>query len=158
MIQDTLLRLRHPLLWIGQFIVCSLSVFAAFHLRFDYEIPPRFQPELRFALIVWPVVKLAVFFAFGLSSGWWRYVSLPDLIRLTTANLAASTAVTLITLFTRPAGFPRTIYLIDFLICLGLTCTVRISRRVMWELSASLSRDRSTGRTLIYGAGDAGVA
>ena len=74
------------------------------------------------------------------------------------ANLAATTAVTMVTLFIRPAGFPRTIYLIDFLICLGLTCAVRISRRVILELSASLSRDRSTGRTLIYGAGDAGVS
>ena len=61
------------------------------------------------------------------------------------ANLAATTAVTMITLFTRPAGFPRTIYLIDFLICLGLTCAVRISRRVTLELSTSLSRDRSAG-------------
>ena len=159
MTQDTLLRLRHPLLWICQFLVCALSVFWAFQLRFDYYIPILvYRHELNFALIVWPFVKLAVFFSFGLSSGWWRYVSLPDLMRLTMANLAATTAVTMITLFTRPAGFPRTIYLIDFLICLGLTSAVRISRRVTLELAASLSRDRSAGRTLIYGAGDAGVA
>jgi FlaA1/EpsC-like NDP-sugar epimerase len=158
MIQAALLRFRHPLLWIGQFLICALSVLAAFQLRFDYDVPVRFQHELRYALIVWPVVKVAVFFGFGLSSGWWRYVSLPDLIRLTMANLAATTAVTMLTLFIRPAGFPRTIYLIDFLICLGLTSAVRISRRVILEFSASLSRDRSAGRTLIYGAGDAGVS
>jgi len=158
MIKNVLRRVRHPLLWIGQFIVCALSVIAAFQLRFDYDVQPRFQHELRYAVIVWPAVKVAVFFAFGLSAGWWRYVSLPDLIRLTLANLAATTAVTMVTLFARPAGFPRTIYLIDFLICLGLTCTIRIGRRVHRELMASLSRDRSVGRTLIYGAGDAGVA
>ena len=158
MIQNALLRFRHLFLWIGQGTVSALSVFWAFQLRFDYSIDAFYRRELFFALLVWPIVKVVVFFAFGLSSGWWRYVSLPDLMRLTMANLAASTAVTMITLFTRPAGFPRTIYLIDFLICLGLTSAVRISRRVILEFSASLSRDRSTGRTLIYGAGDAGVS
>lgn len=157
-IQGTFYRLRHPLLWAGQFIVCALSVVWAFQLRFDYNVPAVYRNELYFALLVWPIIKMGVFFGFGLSSGWWRYVSLPDLIRLTVANLAASTAVTMVTLFTRPAGFPRTIYLIDFLICLGLTSAVRISRRVTLELSASFLRDRSAGRTLIYGAGDAGVS
>ena len=158
MLTTVLIRLRHPILWIVQVAVCAVSVFLAFQLRFDYNIPVRFQSEFRYSVVAWPVIKIAVFFAFGLSSGWWRYVSLPDLIRLTIANLTATTAVTMVTLFIRPAGFPRTIYLIDFLICLGLTCTVRISRRVLLEVSASLRRDQSAGRTLIYGAGDTGVA
>ena len=151
-------RFHRPLLWTAQIAACLISVLAAFNLRFDYAVPAFYTRELYFAMVVWPVVKMAVFFAFGLSHGWWRYVSLPDLMRLAAANVAATTAVTMVTLFARPAGFPRTIYVIDFLICLGLTSAIRISSRVQWELSTALTRDRSAGRTLIYGAGDAGVA
>ncbi|HVW12034.1 MAG TPA: nucleoside-diphosphate sugar epimerase/dehydratase, partial [Bryobacteraceae bacterium] len=46
----------------------------------------------------------------------------------------------------------------DFLVCLLLTAATRISRRVHWELSQSRSRSTTEGRTIIYGAGDAGAA
>jgi FlaA1/EpsC-like NDP-sugar epimerase len=157
-LRNLLHRFHRPLLWVGQWLLCALSVFVAFQLRFDYDVPLYYKRYLYIVLIVWPIVKLAVFFLFGLSRGWWRYVSLSDLVRLTMANLAATTAVTMVTLFTLPPGFPRTIYLIDFLLCLGLTAALRISRRLQLELSAALHRDQSSGRTLIYGADDAGVA
>ncbi len=155
---ERLLRYHRPLLLLTQAVICAISVIAAFDLRFDGAVPPLHRPELRFALLVWPLAKLVVFWIGGLGRGWWRYVSLPDLIRLTIGNIAASALVTAITLGFAGHGFPRFIYIIDFLVCLLLTAATRISRRVHWELSQSRTRSTSEGRTLIYGAGDAGAA
>jgi len=155
---DRLLRYHRPLLLLTQAVICAVSVFAAFDLRFDGAVPPLYRPQLRFALLVWPLAKLAVFLVGGLGRGWWRYVSLPDLFRLTVGNIAATALVTALTLGFAAPGFPRSIYIIDFLVCLLLTSATRISRRVHWELSQSRSRSTSEGRTLIYGAGDSGAA
>jgi FlaA1/EpsC-like NDP-sugar epimerase len=154
---DRLLRFHRPLLVLTQLTICVVSVMAAFVLRFDAAVPEHFRPHLRFALLVWPITKLIVFWAAGLGRGWWRYVSLPDLIRLTVANFAASALVFAITLIFAPPGFPRFIYANDLMVCLMLTSATRIGRRVHWELSQARNRDITEGRTLIYGAGDAGV-
>ncbi len=155
-------RFHRPLVLLTQAVICLISVFAAFTLRFDAAVPEYYLPHLHFALLVWPVTKLVVFWAGGLGHGWWRYVSLPDLIRLTLGNFAGSGLVAAFTVAfcpvgVPPHGFPRSIFIIDLLVCLFLTSTMRIGRRVIWEVSQSRSRDISEGRTLIYGAGDAGV-
>jgi FlaA1/EpsC-like NDP-sugar epimerase len=154
---DRLARFHRPLLVITQAVICVFSVLAAFMLRFDSGIPPAHRPELRFALIAWPVSKLIVFWIAGLGRGWWRYVSLPDLIRLTIGNAVASVVVTALTLSVGPPGFPRSIYIGDLLVCLLVMSATRISRRIHWELSRAKGRDVTQGRTLIFGAGDAGV-
>ena len=113
-------RFHRPLLILTQAIICVISVVAAFVLRFDAAVPAIYRPHLRFALLVWPVTKLLVFWAGGLGRGWWRYVSLPDLIRLTVGNFAASILVTAITLAFAPLpAFPRMIYVIDLLVSLS---------------------------------------
>lgn len=153
-----LLRFHRPLLLLTQATICVFSILAAFALRFDPQlVSAPYRPHLRFALLIWPVAKLFVFWAGGLGRGWWRYVSLPDLIRLTLGNLGATVLVTAVTLAAGPPGFPRSIYVADFLVCLMLTSAIRISRRVHWELSRTRARDLEDDRTLIYGAGDAGV-
>lgn len=154
---EGILRFHRPLLVATQATICIFSVMAAFFLRFDAVVPEIFRPHLRFALLIWPISKIIVFWLGGLGRGWWRYVSLPDLMRLTVGNLAASALVTAITISLGPPGFPRSIYIIDLLVCLMVTAATRIGRRVHWEFSRARNRDYSEGRTLIYGAGDAGV-
>ena len=155
-VPDRLLRFHRPILALMQVFITVISVMAAFALRFDSSVPAYFRPHLRFALFLWPVCKLIVFWAGGLGRGWWRYVSLPDLIRLTLGNFAATALVTGLTLAFGPPGFPRSIYIIDLLVCLMLSSAARISRRVYLELLHTRARD-SHSITLIYGAGDAGA-
>ncbi len=69
----------------------------------------------------------------------------------------ASVVVTALTLSVGLPGFPRSIYIGDFLVCLMVMSATRISRRIHWELSRAKGRDVTQGRTVIYGAGDAGV-
>jgi FlaA1/EpsC-like NDP-sugar epimerase len=156
---ERVLRFHRPLLFLAQTIICMFSVMAAFVLRFDSAIPLYYRPAFRFALLVWPLSKLFVFWAGGLSRGWWRYVSLPDMIRLSLGNVAASIVVTVITAAFGPVGFPRSTFVIDFLVCVLITSASQVSRRIHWEMSQSRVRGTTAvERTLIYGAGNAGVS
>jgi UDP-GlcNAc:undecaprenyl-phosphate GlcNAc-1-phosphate transferase len=56
-----------------------------------------------------------------------------------------------------PAGFPRSLYILDFLLCSVMTAGARLSVRVLFDLSRH-SSGAAYRRVLIYGAGDAGVA
>jgi len=54
-----------------------------------------------------------------LDRGWWRYSSVRDLVRVAAANLVGSVLASLTLVWIVPKGFPRSIYILDFLLCLG---------------------------------------
>jgi FlaA1/EpsC-like NDP-sugar epimerase len=108
------------------------------------------------ALCVWVPVKVLVFHFLRLDRGWWRYVSIRDVTRLAAANLVGSVFGCLALLGLAPEGLPRSIYVLDFLVCLGMTAAARVTVRLVFEFSR-LPNLGTKKRTLIYGAGDAGV-
>jgi FlaA1/EpsC-like NDP-sugar epimerase len=148
--------LRRTLIWgthLGLFLVSGV---AAFLLRFDFSIPTSESRDLMFGLAVWLISKSAAFRWLELDRGWWRYVSIRDVARLVAANLVASALACLALLWLAPKGFPRSIYVLDFLVCLGMTAGVRMAARLSFEFSR-VANPGTKKRILIYGAGDAGV-
>jgi FlaA1/EpsC-like NDP-sugar epimerase len=139
---------------IGIFAVSGIT---AFLLRFDLSFPRKEVAHLVYALPVWIVVKIIVFRIARLDHGWWRFVSVDDLPRLATGNLLGSFVGTLAILWLAPRGFPRSIYVIDLLVCSLLTVGVRLAARIFVEVSNFHSPDGKK-RTLIYGAGEAGMS
>jgi FlaA1/EpsC-like NDP-sugar epimerase len=108
--------------WVLHLVQISMFVFAgffAFLLRFDFSIPWRFQQHLVYALYVWVVAKILVFHFLQLDRGWWRYVSIPDLLRLAAGNVLGSLLGGLTLVFVAPPGFPRSLYALDFLLWSG---------------------------------------
>ena len=159
-IQRVARRLTHYTRWVMravQFAIFAVAGVFAFLLRFDLSVPTQYWPHLLAALCVWIAVKVLVFHSLGLDRGWWRYVSIRDVARLAVANLAGSALGFLALLWFAPSGFPRSIYFLDFLLCLGMTAGARLAVRLAFEFSR-LPNHGTAKRTLIYGAGDAGVA
>ncbi|HEV3202549.1 MAG TPA: nucleoside-diphosphate sugar epimerase/dehydratase [Bryobacteraceae bacterium] len=152
-------RLEFLNTWILRAVQLAFFVFAAISallLRFEFSIPSQYRAHLWFGLGLLVAAKILVFQLLGLYRGWWRYVSVPDLLRLGAGNLAGSALACVSILLFVPAGFPRSCYILDFLICSILTAGVRLAVRVVFEVS----RQPNGGigrRTLIYGAGDAGM-
>jgi FlaA1/EpsC-like NDP-sugar epimerase len=107
-------------------------------------------------LYVWIPVKVLVFRSLGLDRGWWRYSSVRDVVRVAAANFVGSVLASLALVWIVPKGFPRSIYILDFLLCLGMTAGVRLGVVLAVELSR-LPNLNVCKRALIYGAGDAGV-
>ena len=147
---------RRWIMILAQVVIFVFAVISAFLLRFDFTIPPEYRPHLLAALVISVMAKAPVFRLFSLDRGWWRYFSLPDLLRLFTANATGSAAITVLLLIILP-GFPRSIYILDFLGCLSMTTGIRLAVRVVSEMSRAHSAG-ARRRTLIYGAGDAGVS
>jgi FlaA1/EpsC-like NDP-sugar epimerase len=144
------------LIFVVQTGIFAVSVAIAFLLRFDLSFPLAETAHLVSALIVYTVVKNIVFHTANLDRGWWGLVSLSDLPRLALANLLGSFFGTLVILQIAPRGFPRSIYVLDLLVCTLLTALVRLAARILIESSSQASA--GTKRTLIYGAGVAGIS
>jgi FlaA1/EpsC-like NDP-sugar epimerase len=151
------IAVRRILIWATQAGVFALSAFAAFLLRFDFSVPPFYLRYLPFALAIWLPTKFVVFYAAKLDRGFWRYLSAIDLIRISIANVTASVIGFFLIRWLAPPGFPRSLYVLDFMVCLLGTCGLRLVARATSRFSSQYRTSRAPlKRTLIYGAGDAG--
>lgn len=153
---DFINSLPRGVTWIGQICVFAISAVGAFLLRFDLTVPQKYIPYLLFALMVWVIIKSAVFWTVKLDRGLWRYVSVTDIFRVIYGNVIGSTIGGALILQYGPRNFPRSIYLLDLILCFLLTSSLRLTVRVLSEFGTR-SGENTGKRTLIYGAGDAGV-
>jgi FlaA1/EpsC-like NDP-sugar epimerase len=149
---------RRPIMWALQIGVFAFSGVAGFLLRFDFTVPPMYFRYLAYALPIWIVVKLAVFRVAKLDRGLWRYVTVADVIRVALGNLVGSTISCVLILAFAPAGFPRSIYALDLIVCFLAACGLRLTVRMIQESTSNARSRKAAGKnTLIYGAGDAGI-
>lgn len=145
-------------------LVVLFAYYFSYFLRFEGVISPK---ELSNILqsIIWVVpVKLGCFFFFKLYSGMWRYTGIREMLDLVRACLTSSAIIIAVLLITvRFEGFPRSIFIIDFLLTFILVGSLRIAIRLY------LANDPTTDlfsfgkkekikltQLLIIGAGDAG--
>ena len=152
-----LTRMHRLLVWVAQLGVFTLSGVAAFLLRFDFGLPHHFARHMAYALPIWIVVKIAVFRVAGLDRGWWKYVSVTDLLRIVVGNFVGSAISCIAIILIAPAGFPRSIYVLDLMICFLGTAGIRMIVRMTAEATSHRGGGALEKNTLIYGAGEAGV-
>ncbi|TXD34781.1 polysaccharide biosynthesis protein [Lujinxingia vulgaris] len=135
----------------------ALAYLLAFLIRFDYAIPTPYQTAMWAGLLPLLATKAVVFGALRMFQGWWKYVSLYDVLALARALALASLAyLALNVMVLTPADFPRSIYLLDFALSLILLGGARGSLRLLREKLATWGDDRPAVPVLISGAGDTG--
>jgi FlaA1/EpsC-like NDP-sugar epimerase len=145
------------IVWAVQLGVFALSGVTAFLLRFDFGLPHQYLRHLAYALPIWIVVKIVVFRVAGLDRGWWKYVSVTDLLRIVAGNFVGSAISCIVIILIAPAGFPRSIYALDLMICFLGTAGIRVIVRMTAEATSHSGGGALEKNTLIYGAGEAGV-
>jgi len=137
----------------------ALSTFLAFELRFDGALPAQYFHPMGVVLCIWAVAKSASFIVGAVNRGSWRHTSVHDAVRIV---LAVSTGSMLgglvIFLLLGPWGVPRSVYILDWLISCLLTLGGRLAVRAVVTARSRSRVDGERTRTLIYGAGDAGLA
>src|ERR1700742_284335 len=148
--------IRYGLVCGSQAAMFAFAGSAAFLLRFDFSIPSNYLRDFTWAVPIWVIVKTLTFQVAKLNRRGWRYVSFVDIYRLVVANSIASILSCSIILFLFPRGFPRSLYAIDFILCVLGTAGLRASVRMIAELTRT-PRVAGQKRALIYGAGDAGI-
>jgi FlaA1/EpsC-like NDP-sugar epimerase len=137
----------------------AIFIFAyhlAFFLRFDFHIPRPYLSVIRDTIPVLLFAKALGFLAFGLFSGWWRYVSIRDILPITGGCMLGSALFAgAVSLYWGPYYVPRSIYLLDWGNTLLLVLAGRFVIRSGREMLGRRHR-RSDRRVLIVGAGRAG--
>ena len=140
--------------------VIILSFFSAFFLRFDFAVPFEYGRQYFIWLPVFAAVKLISFSFFGLYRGIWRYTSLWDIINIGKAVLSASVVVILLFGFTIGFdGFPRSIFLLDFIITMIAVSSTRIAVRIYFshtQTETNTPNKPDKKKLILIGAGQTG--
>jgi FlaA1/EpsC-like NDP-sugar epimerase len=157
-VKDRFEGMRRALVWSAQAAIFAASGVAAFLLRFDLRLPPAYLRHLAYAIPIWILVKIVVFHVAKLDRGLWRYLYVGDLYRIAFGNLIASIISCILIKVIAPTGFPRSIYVLDLMICFLGTSGLRLILRLVLEVTSNARETKSVEKTtLIYGAGDAGI-
>ncbi|HQV64189.1 MAG TPA: nucleoside-diphosphate sugar epimerase/dehydratase [Anaerolineales bacterium] len=154
-------NVRNRFVLIGDIALIIVSVLGSFALRLDVSELPFYFPAALIMCAVALLIKLPVYFYFGLYRRLWIYASTSELrlitVAVTTATVLTSGVMLLLNFLNlvKP-GMPRSALGIDWLISLVLIGGSRFALRILAEQSA-VSRNGQARRTLIIGAGDAGA-
>jgi len=136
-------------------LLIGLAFTLAFLIRFD-GLPSEYVSAISRALPILIPLKLGAFFYFGLYRGLWRYVGMQDIINIIKAvSLSSLLSVVVVTMLFRFEGYPRSVFVIDWMVLLLMVSGVRVLIRMFEEYLGTFTEQKGK-RLLIVGAGDAG--
>ena len=141
-------------------VYITLAVVAhlgAFLLRYDFMIPPAKVRVVVIAIALLVGIKGFVFLSARLYRSRWHVAGIADLLQLLTANAVASILFTAAGLAILHPDVPRSIYILDSLLCFLFMAGARFSIRATRELIQSMVSAAGYSRIVIYGAGAAGI-
>jgi FlaA1/EpsC-like NDP-sugar epimerase len=137
----------------------ALAYYLAYVLRFDGDIPRRYENLLEDTLPLTVAMQLVIFAAFGLYSKLWRFVDQKDFESILKA-VVVSTVGLIAVLFLFSIGRhdpPRTVIALDFLLALVFACGARFAVRALVERPVrGPILERAGNEVLIVGAGNGG--
>ncbi|MCK5494333.1 MAG: hypothetical protein KAJ14_14575, partial [Candidatus Omnitrophica bacterium] len=155
--KDSLLKHRRILIVLAHIFFIVSAYILAFYIRFDFKIPSNYIQILFQNILFLIIIKLMVFWYFDLYSGLWRYASMGDLFGILKANIIATIGFSLyILFFVKGAGFPRSVIIVDLILCISFVGGVRFLSRAFRERMRFIPTIKSK-KVLIVGAGEAGI-
>jgi len=138
----------------------ALCFWAAYQIRFDFDVPRTFQSAFRLLLLAAVSAKLVGLLAFHQFDGLLTYFGKPDLKRLILACMIGSLPLASMSILSAfISAPPRGVILIDFVLSIVALTMVRLSFGYVrsfgsWSRKTPESKARRVG---IVGAGEAGA-
>ncbi|PSQ96772.1 MAG: hypothetical protein BRD55_05720 [Bacteroidetes bacterium SW_9_63_38] len=141
---------------VADLLVVVAAFIVAMHLRFG-GAPPASQATLVVnALPGIVVLKIVVFYGFGLYHGVWRHAGTPELVRLFKASTLASLfALGGLLAVYGPGEVSLSVVILDWMIVTGAVGSTRFGFRALRQYFAARRDDGK--RVLVYGSGDQGL-
>ena len=162
---------RRALIIVFHVALFAISLLLAFGLAYNFHDASNWFTRLFMPLLgVVLLIKLFVFWAFGLYHGAWQFVSLKDLVRITMAShvsfcffVVAFFGFSFVTRNYYPAlvtsfpllDFRQTVFVLDWVCTIALVVGARVAVRIYYEEMRQLPGGRLT-RLLVVGGGNAG--
>ena len=151
---DMVIRHRRIIITLNHLLLAAISNYCAFLIRFEGVIPLYEVERMLAYMPVLLLVRLVVYLWGGMHKGLWRYASIRDLIEIfKTVSVGTLVLVLVVRIFLQDISYPRSIYILDWMLLIFLSGGVRFLMRVYREY---LQNVREGIRLIIIGAGDAG--
>jgi FlaA1/EpsC-like NDP-sugar epimerase len=158
---------RRLVAYLKNLVVIIFAAFFAFELRFDGAMPARYFHAMEVAMAIWAVTKMAAFILGAVNQEHWRHTSIYEAERIVFANAAGSIlgGLAIYTLLGGSGGsrfggtgIPRSVYVLDWILSCFFMLGTRLMARVIAAARKARQAEGKRTRTLIYGAGAAGLA
>ncbi len=135
-------------------VAIVLAYWGSFMLKFGGDIPRTEMSLMSNTIFVVLIIRFAMFAYFKVYAGLYKYASINDLIQILKAVTAGSVMLVVPVYFFRIPLFPRSIFILEWLLLVFLAGGLRFALRTVREITPSILRPGK--RVLIVGAGDAG--
>ena len=136
--------------------VLSIVPFVALLLRLDGDTSSEHFNVLLNVVLLGVIIKLAVFSFYGIYNRIWRYATIKDMFAIIGACTIGGVIVALLGLLFLDVKLPRSIYIISYILDVGMICFSRLVVRMLLLMSQS-DDDLPENSLVIIGAGDAGA-
>lgn len=136
-------------------VIFGVSYFLAFFLKMEGNFDRQTALIFRATLPLVVLVRIITFYTFKVFSGQWQYCSISDVILIFKAISVGSIIMVLIFHFLNHIShFPRSIFILDWMIVTLLIGIMRFSHRLTKEIM--IGRTNKIRKILIVGAGRVG--
>lgn len=157
LLANSALIYRKALIVFSQTCFIVLANYCAFLLRFDFHMSQTawtiFIQTIPFVI----AIKVLFSYPFGLLRGWWRYTGMSELLDLSRMALISSVFVFVVSSYLlRPARYPVTVLILDFLLTVLIMGGARFIVRAYTDTAASMNTGKK--RTLIVGTTQAAIS
>ena len=133
-----------------------ISYFVAFLLRFDGEIP-AYESSLFWKLApLLLVIRIPLYIYFGLYQTLWQYAGINEIQGILKSVGLGSLVFVVLSLLGGHYTHPRSVYVIEALVTIGLLGGFRIGSKILLERLHQLPGAKARRNVLIIGAGDDG--
>lgn len=148
---------RRVLAIFSQLVFICLSYILAFFLRFEFSILEQYWVLISKTLPVLLLIRIIAFYHAGLFSGLWRYAGMDSVWRILKGTTISTLLFILAIWVIIPGmvGFPRSVFILDWIICTGFISGARLASRILRE-ALRKSSHKISRKVLIIGAGEAG--
>ncbi len=147
---SALLQYRVWLIGFFQALLIFASLVLAWLLRFDFSLPYRGLLLSAAPLLI--VIRLVAIGRFRLLHGWWRYTGVSDVLDILKAIALGSVVFLFVMRFVlRVNAFPKTIYVLEAVLSMGLLAGVRLFSRVLTESARGVAASHK--KVMLIGSG-----
>lgn len=136
--------------------ILSIAPFLALLLRLDGDTSSEYFNVLLNVVLIGVLIKLAVFSFYGIYNRIWRYATIKDMFAIIGACTIGGVIVALLGLLFLDVKLPRSIYIISYILDVGMICFSRLVVRMLLLMNQR-EGDAQENSFVIIGAGDAGA-
>ncbi len=154
-VREKAVKNRRAIIIVAVMVLLCISYYLAFLIRFEGNIPSYYDWKLKRTLPLMVMIEFIFLGFLGQLEGYWRYVSISDIIAVAKSLVLAAVTMLIVEYFFLAGSYPTGVVFINGFIAFLLLSGQRLSLRLLREAYAPIT-PKSRENAIILGAGDRG--